>query len=142
MECTSEGKVATITGQLDRKNSLALTIDEGTYRLDVKKVMEEFSSGDTADQQIPTDPQQLQMLKASGFAYDYYITLPGTVTKQEGGELQNDGSVKFDLIDLPAEAYVESSTAAGLFGFDTTTIIIAVVVVIIAIGAAVIMLKR
>ena len=144
VQCSYEDKIVTVTGQYDRSGQQALTIDGTEYSFDIKNAIEEMGEGDSA-QELPEDPAQIQQLKAMGLSYDYYVKLPGTVVEQKGGELQSDGSVKFDILELPSEAYVKSSTTAtgiGIPGFDTTTILIGIAVVIVVGVAAVIFLKR
>ena len=124
LECTSEGMVFTIKGTMDRTATGALTVDDGTYRLDVKKALETLdmddagsgneSSGSQMEMPDTDDKQQLQQLKAMGFEYSYTIKMPGEVKEQVGGTIQEDGSVKFDIISMPDEAYVVSETGGLL----------------------------
>lgn len=140
--CSYENKILKITGQLDRASAGGLTINGTDYRLDVKQAAGAMGSDPSSGQELPEDKEQLAQLKAMGVTYDYYVKLPGTMTKQEGGTVQSDGYVKFDLLDLPDGAYVESSTAG--FALDMTMIIIiaGVVVLLIATAAIIMMVKR
>ncbi len=140
--CTFEDKVLSLSGTLDRSNSEAITIDGDTFRIDVKKALESVNQTESAEQ-LPEGSEQLAQLKMMGFEYNYLVRLPGTLVKQEGGEEQEDGFVKFDVLGLPEEAFVETTTAStGSFDADTTTIIVGVAVVVIVLGAAAFFIMR
>lgn len=107
-------KILTITASFDRKAAGGLTVTGDTYRFDVKKAMKDMNEkdekeGDAMKVDSPKDPEQIRKLKESGFEYYYFVKMPGTVTKQVGGKTQLDGSVRFDIVDMPENAYVESS---------------------------------
>lgn len=118
--CTYENKVMTIKGKLDRNGTGAISFQGDKIRLNVKKALEGYSRSapSAGGQPTATDPQQLQALKAMGIVFDYYIKMPGTVTSQQGGTAQQDGSVKFDMLALKDGDFVESSTALLIFGLD------------------------
>jgi hypothetical protein len=141
IKCTYENKVATVTGKFDRSGKAGFSAQDGKYRLDVKKGFEGFSSTGTAGQSMPQTKEQMQQMKALGVVLDYVVKLPGTVTNQNGGTLQNDGSVKFDLLDMPDDAFVESSTAG--FALDMNTLlIIGIVIAAIVLVVLIVLLKR
>jgi len=80
-------------------------------------------------------------MKAMGVVLDYIVKLPGTVTNQKGGTVQNDGSVKFDLLDMPDDAFVESSTAG--FALDVNTLLlIGIAICAIVLIVLIVLLKR
>ncbi len=141
LQCTYEDKVLALTGQFDRSNSTAFTKDGDNYRLDVKAALEEFNETSDESSQMPEDEQGMELLKSSGFEYSYYIKMPGTMVSQEGGEVQDDGYVKFDLLELDDGAYVESTTAGG-FGMDAMLIFGGLVVLIAVVAILVMALKR
>ena len=146
IQCTYENGIATVTGRLNRAGMPGFTMEGGKYRLDIKNGFEVFSSAAPGTQSMPmptqANEQQIQQMKAMGFALDYYVKMPGSVTNQSGGELQDDGSVKFDLLEMPDDAFVESSTAT-FFGLDQNmAIIIALVVGVVIIIVAIVLLKR
>jgi hypothetical protein len=142
MQCSYVDKVLTLSGTFDRSGSTALTKDGDKYRLDVKKALEEFNQTTDESSQMPEDEQGLQMLKSSGFEYNYYVKLPGAMVSQKGGEVQNDGFVKFDLLEMEDDAFVESSTAAGMLEMDTLLIFGVLVGLIVVVAVLVIVLKR
>ncbi|MFH1054884.1 MAG: hypothetical protein V1744_02185 [Candidatus Altiarchaeota archaeon] len=118
--CKYDGKKVTVKGKFDRAAAGGLTITGSKYRFDLvdaMKAMDEKEEGEEDNQvEMPKNKTQLKMLKDAGMAYDYYVKMPGTVTKKSGGTVQLDGSIKFDLLDpdLPDKPYVESD--AGVLG--------------------------
>jgi len=108
--CSFDGKRETVTGKFNRKNAGGLTVSGTRYRLDVVDAIQGFDAGGEKKPAAPRNKTELRKLKAAGVAEDYYVKLPGRVTKQVGGTLQPDGWVKFDLLDpeLPDKPYVES----------------------------------
>ena len=86
ISCSYEDKILTLSGRLDRSNSEAFTIGEGTFKIDVKKALESINESESAEQ-LPEDPQQMAQLKMMGFEYSYSVKLPGTLVKQEDGEV-------------------------------------------------------
>ncbi|MDP2973978.1 MAG: hypothetical protein Q8N60_02920, partial [Candidatus Diapherotrites archaeon] len=127
IKCTYENKVATVTAKFDRNGKAGFSAQDGKYRLDVKKAFEAFSSAGASGQSMPQTKEGMQQMKALGVVMDYIVKLPGAVTSQTGGTLQNDGSVKFDLLDMPDGAFVESSTAG--FALDMNTLLIIGIVI-------------
>ncbi len=111
-------KIITLSGKLDRKGTPGLTMMGGRYRLDVQKALDDMD--DDGGEQTATkttlpkaeQKKQMEELRKTGFVYDYYVKMPGRVISQKGGTQQLDGSVKFDLIDMPEGAYVESEAGA------------------------------
>jgi hypothetical protein len=118
-KCSFDGKKETITGKFDRKTAGGLTIVGTKYRFDLIKALDGFNENKSAQSQMKLQEHknvtQIKQAKDSGFAYDYIVKLPGTVTSQSGGQVQSDGSVKFDLLELEAgdNPYVESDTGVG-----------------------------
>ena len=110
--CTYKDKIVTIKGGLDRSKSQALKIEGSKYRLDVMKAIYDLNQeeGDEDQMSLPEEREQVKQLKSVGVVYEYTVKMPGKVTNQLGGEIQDDGSVKFDILDLPDGAYVESET--------------------------------
>lgn len=139
IECTYEDKIVTITGKLDRSDSEALSIKNGTYKLDVKKAWGELTAGSAQAEQMPQDEAAIKQAKAMGIEFNYYVKLPGKMTAQKGGEIQEDGFVKFDLMDLPEGASVESTVSQ----LDLTTIlIIAGIIIVVLVIVLIVLLKR
>jgi hypothetical protein len=105
-------KVLTLSGTVDRRDTPGFTMSGTRYRVDVSKIMQsEDQNGSSVT--MPRNETEIAELKKSGFVYDYYVKMPGTIVGQSGGTVQLDGSVKFDLVDLPENAYVESDTGLG-----------------------------
>jgi hypothetical protein len=120
-KCKFDGKdTETVTGKFDRKKAGGLTISGTKYRFDLVKAMAGFNDNKSKGSQmsLPKKKNQTQIdeAKAAGIEYNYYVKLPGSVTKQSGGVVQSDGSVKFDLLELEEKdnPYVESD--AGISG--------------------------
>ncbi|MBN2067335.1 MAG: hypothetical protein JW744_02615 [Candidatus Diapherotrites archaeon] len=146
--CTFEDNVVTITGKLDRSNLPGLVMgDGGIYKFNVKDALKGLDTDSATAGTGTGDPtemteEQRQQMKTFGVTYDYYVKLPGTITAQEGGVIQSDGFVKFDMLALPEKAFVESSTAGG-FAFDSNMLLIGgIVVAVVALVLAVLLLKR
>ena len=141
IKCTYENKIATVTGKFNRSGTAGFSAQDGKYRLNIKDGFAAFNSSEAAGQSMPQDPAQMQQMKALGVVLDYFVKLPGAVTNQNGGTLQNDGSVKFDLLDMPDDAFVESSTAG--FALDMNTLlIIGIVIAAIVLVVLIVLLKR
>jgi hypothetical protein len=118
-KCSFDGKKETILGKFDRKKAGGLTITGTKYRFDLIKALDAFNENKSKQSQIKLQEHknttQINQAKDAGMAYDYVVKLPGTVTSQNGGTIQPDGSVKFDLLELEAgdNPYVESNTGLG-----------------------------
>ncbi|MFC2162369.1 hypothetical protein ACFLRF_01690 [Candidatus Altiarchaeota archaeon] len=102
-----------ITGRLNRLEAGGLIITGTRYRLDVQDALDDM--GDDGDKDsFSKNNEELFKMKDQGVTYDYIVKMPGSVITQAGGTRQFDGSVKFDLLDLPEGAYVESQVTPGL----------------------------
>ncbi len=118
-KCRFDGRKETVTAKFDRKRAGGLTINGAKYRLDLVKALEGFNDNksNSVKFSLPKEKNETQIREAreAGFAYDYVVKMPGTVTGQSGGEIQSDGSVKFDLLELVESdhPYVESETGLG-----------------------------
>lgn len=136
--CTFANGIVTITGQLDRSESDVINITSDTYRFDVKKALLNLSeeSGDSEQSLPEPGSSESQQAKAIGMEYYYTVKMPGTVTtfsQGEGVTKVDAQTVQFDVLNLPENAFVESSSGTA---FDPMLIaIIAVVVIIIVIAA-------
>ncbi len=140
--CTYEDKVMTVSGSFDRRNTPGFTMGDGKYRLDVKQAFEAFDTNGSSGQAMPEDAAQISQLKALGFEMNYFVKLPGTLIEQKGGEVQDDGFVKFDMLDMPDDAFVESSTA-GFFNLDTNTLLIIVgAAIVVLLAVLIVVMKR
>jgi hypothetical protein len=116
IKCTYKDKVVTLTGKLDRRATGALKITGKKYRLDVWEAIYDFNSDDEDKDRmsLPEDKKQMAQLKSYGVVYEYTVKMPGKVKSQKGGVLQDDGTVKFDILTMPEGAYVESETGGLL----------------------------
>ncbi len=115
--CKYDGEKITLTGKIENRENNGLTIEGDTYRLDILKSSGGFDikSDQSGQKMSASDKETLRELKKQGVVYDYIVKMPGKVTDQKGGVIQSDGSVKYDLLDMPEDAYIESSTVDGLF---------------------------
>lgn len=118
-KCRFDGKKETVTAKFDRKKAGGLTITGSKYRFDLVAALDGFNDNKSKKSTLTLpkvkNETQIREAKDSGFAYDYIIKMPGKVTSQSGGEIQSDGSVKFDIIELVESdrPYVESETGLG-----------------------------
>ncbi|MBU0762149.1 MAG: hypothetical protein KKD39_03925 [Candidatus Altiarchaeota archaeon] len=119
VKCTYDkvNQVITLTGKINRIGTKGLSMMGGRYRLNVKQALNDMNGDDKTSGTKTTLPdtdqkKQMEELRKTGFVYDYYVKLPGRVVSQKGGVQQLDGSVKFDMIDTPEDAYVESDASA------------------------------
>jgi len=143
MKCSFANQVLTVTGQLDRTKTEALEIDGQRYNLNIKQGLWELN--DEENQGFDQDPEQLETLKAAGFEYNYFVKMPGSVKGQKGGEIQEDGSVKFDVTGIEEDWFVESEAVSiGLetVGTEPVSLVVIGVVVLAAIAVLVLFLKR
>jgi hypothetical protein len=106
-----------VRGRFNRLSAGGLRIMGNTYRLDVNEAIEGFDTEEDEEKKatsMPKEKEELLELEEAGVVYNYYVKLPGKVTNQVGGVLQPDGSVKYNLLDMPDVAYVESTTLGGM----------------------------
>lgn len=147
ISCKEEDGVSTLVGEYNRIGDGSLSIDGDTYRLDVVKAIEvmnqqndEDSDAAQMDMDSLQDEEAVQQIKQMGVVYNYYVTMPGKVTGQLGGVEQEDGSILFDVLDLPEGAYAESST--GGFGLDKNLIMLVAFNIVVLGLVAVLVIKN
>ncbi len=136
IECTFEDGVMTMSGKLDRTKTPGFSMEDGKYRLDIKESFESMSSARSTEEgmNMPESEEEIAQAKAFGFEMNYFVKMPGNVTNQEGGELQDDGFVKFDFLDMPDTAFVESEIPKGIQLDLITTFAIGGVIAILAVA--------
>lgn len=120
-ECSFQKGVARMSGRIDRNAMDSLAIEGKKYVFNVTKALDEISFDDYVKNNYRSSPAGRsreidwdnmtvvgESLMEMGVEMDYIVEMPGTVVYQTGGRLMDDGTVHFNLLDMPQTAFVES----------------------------------
>ena len=132
MVCDYNDGVLTLSGDVDRTQTEALSIENGVYRFDVRQAWSDIGAagGEGYELPDPASSEEIEQAREMGIEMTYYVRLPGNITSQEGGEIMDDGFVKFDLMAVPEGAFVESAVPQA---WDLT-IILGIVIALLVVG--------